>query len=143
MEVYVRKNQFGYTIEALVCAFLEENQLTCVQRNFSCRLGEIDLIMLDASSNTLVFVEVRFRARASHGSATESVDWRKQRKLRRAVMHYLQIHADARRAARVDVVGVSYISQSAHSIDFHLPSVSIHQFQEYQLVWTRNALDDN
>jgi len=93
----VQKKQLGNAIETLVCTFLEANQLTFVERNFSCRLGEIDLIMFEVSSNSLVFVEVRFRANARHGDATESVDWKKQQKLRRTVMHYLQKNATAHR----------------------------------------------
>ena len=48
-------------------------------RNFRCRFGEIDLVMLDA--DCLVFIEVRYRKSGSFATAAESVDRRKQRKL--------------------------------------------------------------
>ena len=134
----------GSNIEALVCAFLELNAHRCVAKNYHCRLGEIDLIMLEEASNTLVFVEVRFRAGQHFGSATETVDWAKQRKLKRAVLHFLQKHSDAKQRARIDVIGVSNIS-NAHtapadsSISF---GVSTHQHDGYLLRWTRNAIED-
>ena len=145
----MHRKPFGDSIEALVCTFLEQRKLRCVAKNFSCRLGEIDLIMLEPASNTLVFVEVRFRARFDRGTATESVDWKKQRKLRRTVLHYLQKHADARQAARIDVVGVTYKSQYDASVLDELMAVDLscervlltHEDRRYELVWTRNAVE--
>jgi putative endonuclease len=44
-------------------------------------MGEIDIIMLDKSEQTLVFVEVRYRQNTQFGSATDSVNHNKQTKL--------------------------------------------------------------
>ena len=49
---------------------------------------EVDLILRERDG-TLVFVEVRARADASHGGALASVDAAKQRRLVRAAQHYL------------------------------------------------------
>jgi len=151
----VQTTHFGSTIEAQVCTFLEINGLRCVQRNYTCRLGEIDLVMLDQADHSLVFVEVRFRARAQFGSATETVDWAKQRKLKRAVLHYLQKHADAKQVARIDVIGVCHLnvgeSEGGGAIDDSIANsikqepafgVSTHQYENYLLRWTRNAIED-
>jgi len=138
----VQKKHFGNTIESLVCSFLEANQLTFVERNFSCRLGEIDLIMFEVSSNSLVFVEVRFRANARHGDATESVDWKKQQKLRRTVMHYLQKNATARTNARIDVIGVCNTDSTDQDVPWSAQGVSRHYFANHLLIWTRNAIED-
>ena len=58
-----------------------------VERNFQCRLGEIDLIMLD--NDCLVFVEVRYRGGRRISPASLTVDMRKQRKLVRTAAVYL------------------------------------------------------
>ena len=50
--------------------------------------GEIDLILRDPDG-TLVFVEVRQRASASHGGAAASVSSTKQRRIIFAARHYL------------------------------------------------------
>ena len=96
----------GNAAENLALEHLQSQGLELLTRNYRCRQGEIDLIMLDRSS--LVFVEVRYRAGNSHGGALQSVDFRKQSKIILAALHYLQHHpAHARMAARFDVIGVS------------------------------------
>lgn len=139
----MQKISVGSDAESLVCSFLELNELTCIERNFSCRLGEIDLIMHEASSNTLVFVEVRFRTNAHYGNATESVDWKKQRKLRRTVLHYLQKNATARTCARIDVVGVCKSDSANLDVPALPQNVTEHHFQNHALTWTRNAIEEH
>jgi putative endonuclease len=57
--------------------------------------------------NALIFVEVRFRRTADFGSPAETVDARKQRKLRASAEHYLQQHpAGSKKAARFDIVAI-------------------------------------
>jgi len=69
-------------------AHLARHGLQLVERNFRCKPGEIDLIMRDGDS--LVFVEVRQRASASHGGAAASITPAKQKRLVRAAQLYLQ-----------------------------------------------------
>jgi len=51
--------------------------------------GEIDLVMREPSTGTLVFVEVRRRATGSHGGAGGSITGIKQRRIIFAARHYL------------------------------------------------------
>ena len=69
----------GDKVERFALKYLTRKGLSLIEQNFNSRYGEIDLVMLDKS--TLVFVEVRFRAKSSHGSGAESVDYRKQQKI--------------------------------------------------------------
>jgi len=80
--------QIGQTAEDAARQYLQKQGLTFVEANFTTRLGEIDLIMKD--NKTLVFVEVRLRNNKHYASALESVDFRKQTKLRKAALSYLQ-----------------------------------------------------
>jgi len=43
--------------------------------------GEIDLIMMDAGTNTLVFIEVRYRKNTDYGAGFESISRSKQKKI--------------------------------------------------------------
>lgn len=96
----------GKDAEDRACHYLQTQGLQLLQRNYRSKRGEIDLILQDKDS--LVFVEVRYRARAAHGSAAESVDWRKQSKLIKCARHFLQAHPDtASQACRFDVISVS------------------------------------
>lgn len=78
----------GKAGEALAYAYLSERGLLLVERNYRCRLGELDLIMRDGSY--LVFVEVRSRRNSRYGSPAETVTYRKQQKLLKAASFYLQ-----------------------------------------------------
>ncbi|ARU30477.1 YraN family protein [Sulfuriferula sp. AH1] len=77
----------GAAAEQMAADYLARQGLTLVERNFRCRLGEIDLIMRDGQ--TLVFVEVRQRASRQFGGAAASIDSRKQQKLVATAQLYL------------------------------------------------------
>ena len=95
----------GSHAEELACRFLLHQGLRLLARNYRCRRGEIDLILLDAGN--LVFVEVRYRGQDRYGSGLESVDRHKQRRISLCAAHYLQQHPrEASRPARFDVVAV-------------------------------------
>ena len=68
-------------------AFLAAQGLTPVERNWRCRLGEIDLVMRDGE--TLVFVEVRKRESQRFGGAAGSIGQHKRLRLERAIALYL------------------------------------------------------
>jgi len=97
------QQQIGNATERSAEALLLARGLRCVERNFKCRYGEIDLIMLDG--DYLVFVEVRLRSNVEFVSALESVDRRKQSKLIRSAQFFLQQHSIyARHFCRFDVI---------------------------------------
>ena len=77
----------GRQAEQLAFEFLLEHKLRPVARNFHCRGGEIDLIMLD--DDCLTFVEVRYRASAAFAAASHTVDCHKQRKIIRAAAMFI------------------------------------------------------
>lgn len=82
---------------------LQERGLRLVARNFRCRGGELDLVLLDGA--TLVIVEVRARGRSRLVSAAESVDSRKQARIVLATQMFLVKHPrHAQRSLRFDVV---------------------------------------
>ena len=96
----------GRYYESIALRYLQKQGLRLVQKNYRCAVGEIDLIMLD--QRTLIFVEVRFREAEDFGSAIETVDRRKQQKIRRAAQHYLLRHKiyDSLQC-RFDVIGIT------------------------------------
>lgn len=78
----------GKTAETRALTYLQQHGMQLLERNFSCRCGEIDLIMLE--QKTLVFVEVRQRSSAQFGGAAASVTATKQARLWRTAEYYLQ-----------------------------------------------------
>ena len=77
----------GGSAEDRAAAFLAARGLHIVERNFHCRLGEIDLIARDGE--WLVFVEVRMRSDGAHGGALESITPRKRARIVGAARYYL------------------------------------------------------
>ena len=78
----------GAEAEEMAAAFLERKGLRVLERNFHCRLGEIDLIAREG--DTTVFVEVRRRASSrAFGGAAASITSAKRTKLLRAARFYL------------------------------------------------------
>jgi putative endonuclease len=95
----------GRAAEDHACRHLEAQGLRLLERNYRCRVGEIDLVMLDGT--TLVLVEVRSRSSADFGGAASSVGPRKQRSVIRAARHLMLARREYRRlAARFDVVAI-------------------------------------
>jgi len=74
----------GASGEDRALVFLQGRGLKLVERNWRCKAGELDLVMLDGE--TVVICEVRSRSRSDYGDALETVDARKRRKLIRATL---------------------------------------------------------
>lgn len=95
----------GRRAEDLACRHLQSQGLELLERNYRCRAGEIDLVMLDGA--TLVLVEVRSRSGTAYGDSASTVGPRKQLRFTRAARHLLLTRPDYRRlAARFDVVAI-------------------------------------
>lgn len=100
------KREMGQNYEQKAEAFLKEQGLILVERNFLCKMGELDLIMRDKA--VLVFVEVRFRQSNSFGGSEASISPAKQKHLIRAAQLYLQKRYGNRPPmCRFDVVAIS------------------------------------
>ncbi|NRR29995.1 YraN family protein [Oxalobacteraceae bacterium] len=97
------KQRSGQGGEALALAHLQGHGLLLVERNFLCKMGEIDLIMRDG--DCLVFVEVRRRADMLHGGAAASITPRKIKRLVRAAQYFLQRYRHLP-PCRFDVVAI-------------------------------------
>jgi putative endonuclease len=122
-----KKREFGQLQEQIAAEYLIDKGLELLLTNFQCRLGEIDLIMRD--DDTLVFVEVRYRRSDKFGSAIESVDYRKQTRLRRCAEYFLISHGLADKlACRFDILGLS-------------PGAPDREEGKPRVEWLQNAFD--
>lgn len=100
------KRKIGNQAEAFALDYLSAHGLTLIEQNYLTRIGEIDLIMLDIETQTLVFVEVRYRQNSAFGSSIETVNRAKQNKLVRTAQHYLQHSRFDDFICRFDVIGL-------------------------------------
>jgi putative endonuclease len=90
----------GRLAEALSADYLQAHGLRLIERNYNCRLGEIDLILADGP--TLVFAEVRLRRNRDYGGAAASITAAKRQRILRAARHYLSGRPE--RPCRFDVL---------------------------------------
>jgi putative endonuclease len=96
----------GASAEDEALAYLCARGLVPVARNFRCRAGELDHVMLDG--DVLVIVEVRYRLRADPVDPAVTVTGRKQRRLAHATLRFLQAQPRFRdHALRFDVLALS------------------------------------
>jgi putative endonuclease len=100
------RKEAGLTAENVAFQYLTQHGLKPIARNYRCRGGEIDLVMMDGK--TLALIEVRYRQSDSFGGAAASVTWTKQRRITLAARHLLTTHRELRRhPARFDVIAIS------------------------------------
>lgn len=98
--------ELGKQAEDFALAYLQQQNLALICRNFRCRFGEIDLILRD--KNTVVFVEVRWRRNNHFLAPQETIDRRKRDKLVKTGQLFIQ-SAQAPRDSdfRFDVVALT------------------------------------
>jgi putative endonuclease len=77
----------------------------CLERNYRCSLGEIDLIAKDGDS--LVFIEIKTRRGSTTGIAKEAVNQRKMRQISKTALNYMKANSCCDTKARFDVIAVN------------------------------------
>ena len=85
--------------------YLKRKGLRKLVRNFSCRAGELDLVMVDGDGG-IVFVEVKTRAGEDFGPVESAVTFAKKARMKRAARYFLATHKIEDRPCRFDIVTV-------------------------------------
>lgn len=103
-EIHLSSQELGLLGEKVAEKFLrEEKGYRILSRNYRCPLGEIDIVAID--KETLAFVEVRSSSARHVDLAGQSVNSRKQAKLRQLANFYLkEQNNDSDTLCRFDVV---------------------------------------
>ena len=108
------KKRLGDRGEDLAATYLEQKGYVILERNYRALSAEIDIICQDIANEVggtggagdLVFVEVKTRISASHGSPIEAVTQQKLNHIRRAADHYLFSQEIENVHCRFDVIGI-------------------------------------
>jgi len=88
--------------------YLCKNGYEILERNYRLKIGEIDIIA--KKDNTFVFIEVKTRSSTRYGFPAEAVTYRKQQKIIRTAMCYLQQINQHNACCRLDVMEI-FLSQ--------------------------------
>lgn len=101
----MRTTLIGRRAERLAAKHLLSRGLKLTAENYSCKFGEIDLIMEEGASQ-LIFIEVRYRSKDLYGSPVETITQLKQARIRRTAAHFLLSHSEYQTfTCRFDVIG--------------------------------------
>lgn len=107
----------GSVGENIARQYLEQQGLSFLAANWSCKVGEIDLVMQDG--DTRVMVEVRLRRPTRFGEGLDTVAGIKQKKLIRTAKYYQQ-KANYWGDIRFDVVSIIMHPDKSPEIE-HIP----------------------
>jgi putative endonuclease len=94
----------GRAGERAAAYYLIEQGYTILERNWTCALGEIDIVALDGP--VLCIVEVKRRLSARKSIPEEALTSRKRRKLAQLAEMYLRHRAGRDPKVRLDLVAV-------------------------------------
>lgn len=97
------KKLLGAFGEDAACRYLRRRGYKILDRNYACRLGELDIVA--RKGRFVVFVEVKLRKNADFGVAAEYVTAAKQRRVILTAERWLQQHP-VELQPRFDVVEV-------------------------------------
>lgn len=100
------KQTIGKLGENITYQYLNSNDYQILDRNFSCRQGEIDIIGYDTKSKEIVFVEVKTRTSFEYGFPSEAVNRAKQKHMLDSAKYYLYCNKLEESFARFDVIEV-------------------------------------
>ncbi len=96
----------GRVMEQKAVSYLENSGYQILQQNFSCKMGEVDIIAMH--DDVLVFVEVKYRATKAFGHPFAAVDHKKQKRICNVAAYFVYTHRQyAKSDIRFDVVSIT------------------------------------
>jgi putative endonuclease len=112
------RQALGARGEDLAVAELRRQGMEVLERNWRCRLGEIDVVAAEtvAGRTTVVFCEVKCRSGLGFGDPLEAITWAKLRRLRSLAAEWLRVHEVSAADVRLDAVGVLLVRGRAPTV---------------------------
>lgn len=84
--------------------YLESQGYRIIEKNYKCKLGEIDIIAID--KDIIAFIEVKTRSSDTYGQPGEAVNYHKQKKIVQTALSYISDKKLFNWMSRFDVVEV-------------------------------------
>lgn len=105
---WMTPGEIGSRGEEVAAEWLEAHGFRIEERNYRCRIGELDLIgRRRGPRDLLVFVEVKTRGLRRWTTPAEAIDARKRRRMTGAARRYLQRFGARPPECRFDVIEVT------------------------------------
>ncbi len=100
----MNKRTIGSEGEELAVRFLRGAGCSIVTTNYTCKIGEIDIIAKEG--DTVLFIEVKWRKDIKMGRPSEAVHYHKQMKIMKSAMIYAQKYHLYEKPMRFDVIEI-------------------------------------
>ena len=100
--------------EAVACGFLKEHGYEILEKNYKCKLGEIDAIV--RRQGRIAFVEIKTRTSKQFGMPQEAVDLKKQEKIFKVAQWYLKEKKLEKTPVAFDVIAILWKEGQAPEI---------------------------
>jgi putative endonuclease len=94
----------GFKGEEIAASFLKERGFDILERNWRCRLGEIDIVV--RKDGKLVFCEAKTKKNDKFGLPEEMISKQKQQKLKQLALLYLKENYGQIMPYQIDVLAV-------------------------------------
>ncbi|MBZ5667828.1 MAG: YraN family protein [Acidobacteriia bacterium] len=98
------RKELGRKGDEKALRFLKKRGYRIIERNYVCKMGEMDIIAKE--KDTLVFIEVKTRTSTEFGPPQLAVNSAKQRQLSKVALNYLKEKQFEDVKARFDVVAI-------------------------------------
>lgn len=102
----LRRKLLGRKGEDAATDYLIKNHYQILCRNYTCKLGEIDIVARER--DFIVFVEVRSRSSEDFGLPQETINRRKKMKLRNLARYYLEETGKSNENCRFDIIALVF-----------------------------------
>lgn len=86
MSKLYKKHKIGMYGEDKAVEYIKQIGYEIIQRNFRCKIGEIDIIAQD--KDEIVFIEVKTRTNMKYGKPIEAVNKTKKKHIYKAIQYY-------------------------------------------------------
>ena len=100
------KKFIGQIGENNAVKYLEENNYEIINRNYSCRYGEIDIIAIDRKTNELAFIEVKARTNFVYGMPIDAINNKKIKHIKNTINYYIVDRKLSNIDIRIDAIEV-------------------------------------
>lgn len=111
------RTELGKRGESAAAQYLERCGMTIVDRNWTCKAGEADIVAIDGEQ--LVFVEVKTRTTDAKGSPEDAVSPSKQARYARIARSYIDKAGIAEPSVRFDVIAIRPIAEDRALLRHH------------------------
>ena len=100
----MQKKELGQKGEEFALRFLKKRGYQIIQKNYVCKMGEMDIIAKE--KDTLVFIEVKTRTSTTFGPPQLAVNPKKQSQMSKVALNFLKEKKLEDVKARFDVVAI-------------------------------------